>query len=349
MPEFKPRFTATGIGTLPYTDPAQAVDTVLAQLTEMPYWPQLPARSHLEDMNSQYAPALTPLLVVGEAGQVRANPATGREEALAGFYERLFSGQSAGFGLTEKEAAGFIAFLQRIGRAAPGEFPWVKGHVTGPCTLAASVTGWDGKALLYDDEVAEALARGLGAAAAAQVEQMAPLGRPVLIFFDEPFLSGFGSAFSPISRERVIELLGYSFEETRNRCQAQIGVHCCGNTDWAMIVESGTDVINLDSAGFGRHLLLYDQAVRDFYARGGVMAWGAVPTAYTGVETAEELWAALAGLLKELESWGLSRSMLADQALITPACGLGTRGQDEARTILQLTRQVSELARSQYV
>ena len=63
------------------------------------------------------------------------------------------------------------------------------------------------------------------------------------------------------------------------------------------------------------------------------MAWGAVPTAYTGVETAEELWAALAGLLKELESWGLSRRMLADQALITPACGLGTRGQDEARTI----------------
>ena len=90
MPEFKPRFTATGIGTLPYTDPAQAVDTVLAQLTEMPYWPQLPARSHLEDMNSQYAPALTPLLVVGEAGQVRANPAAGREEALAGFLRTAF-------------------------------------------------------------------------------------------------------------------------------------------------------------------------------------------------------------------------------------------------------------------
>lgn len=348
MPEFKPHFTATGIGTLPFIDPAQAVETVVAQLTEMPYWPQLPARSPREGMNSQYAPALTPLLVLDGAGEARANLEAGREEALAGFYERLFSGQSAGFGLTDQEAAGFIAFLERLGRAAPGEFPWVKGHVTGPCTLTASVTGWDGKALLYDDEVAEALARGLGAAAAAQVEQMAPLGRPALIFFDEPFLSGFGSAFSPVSRERVIELLGFSFEETRNRCDAKIGVHCCGNTDWAMIAESGTDVINLDSEGFGQHLLLYDRAVKDFYARGGVMAWGAVPTAYTGSETAEGLWAGLAGLLKELETWGLSRQVLADQALITPACGMGTRGEDEARTILQLTRQVSELARAEY-
>ena len=223
MPEFKPRFTATGIGTLPLHRPR-------------------PGGGHGAgpvDRNALLAPAAGPLPPGGHeqpvrpgpdspAGGGRGGPGAGqpgdrREEALAGFYERLFSGQSAGFGLTEKEAAGFIAFLQRIGRAAPGEFPWVKGHVTGPCTLAASVTGWDGKALLYDDEVAEALARGLGAAAAAQVEQMAPLGRPVLIFFDEPFLSGFGSAFSPISRERVIELLGYSFEETRNRCQAQIG------------------------------------------------------------------------------------------------------------------------------
>jgi hypothetical protein len=171
-----------------------------------------------------------------------------------------------------------------------------------------------------------------------------------MIFFDEPFLSGFGSAFSPISRQRVIELLGFSFEETRSRCPAVIGVHCCGNTDWAMIVDSGTDVLNLDSAGFGEHLLLYPKALAEFYARGGVIAWGAVPTldSFTGQETAEGLWADLSDLLAKVEAQGISRQVIADQALITPACGMGSRTPSETKEILKLTRRVSQMAREAY-
>lgn len=351
MPDtFAPHFTATGIGTLPLLDPREAVDAVCDRLGEMPYWPQLPQRAAIEDMNLQYARALRPLVAADlDQRSPLAHPGLGREEALAAFYERLLAGPEEDFGLLPEEAAGFFAFQEKVAAAGPGQYPWLKGHVTGPLTLAASVLGSDGKALLYDDEMAEAIAKGLGLAAAAQARQLAPLNRPLMIFFDEPFLSGYGSAFSPISRGKVIELLGLAAQETRERVPAVLGVHCCGNTDWGMLVEAGLDVLNLDSAGFGEHLLLYPEALRQLYARGGAVAWGAVPTiGYTGQETAQGLWAGLRGLLDKLVATGFDPATLARQALITPACGLGSLSRDKALAILDLTRQVADLARAQF-
>ena len=352
MPEkFAPCFAATGIGSLPHIDARAGVDLVLERLADgIPFWPQLPKRSPMEDMNLQYARALHPLVQAQpETRGLLAFSGMMREEALAGFYERLFSGDLSDFGLNAEEASGMFAFMEKLDSMASDAFPWIKGQVTGPLTLGASVLGLDGKALLYDDEIAEALARGLGAAGAAQATQLAPLGRKILFFVDEPFLSGYGSAFTPISRERVIELLSYTFEEIRSRSQAMIGVHCCGNTDWAILVEAGADVINLDSFGFGENLLLYPKEVKALLDRGGAVAWGAVPTSeFQGTETARELWAGLLSLLKGMEAKGIDRAVLAAQALVTPACGMGSMNEDQADRILQLTREVSELARREY-
>ncbi len=235
--------------------------------------------------------------------------------------------------------------------AAPaGAFPWVKGHVTGPLTLAGSVIGLDGKALLYDEEVAEAIARGLGAAAAAQAGQLAVLGRPVLVFIDEPFLSGYGSAFTPLPTERVLALLGATLEELHSRApEVPAGVHCCGNTDWGMLVEAGFEVINLDSHAYGEGLMLYPREVAALLARGGAIAWGAVPAgAFRGDETAQGLWERLAHYLKLLEERGVPGELLRRGGLVTPACGLGSLDEARAERILMLTAQVSELARAEY-
>jgi methionine synthase II (cobalamin-independent) len=284
------------------------------------------------------------------ARSLLAHPKLSREDALAQFYERLLAGPEEDFGLDPAEAAGFFAFLEAVQSAPRAYYPWVKGHVTGPLTLAAAALGADGKALLYDDEMADALARGLGAAAAAQIHQLEALGRPIMIFVDEPFLSGYGSAFTPLTRERAVALLAACLDECRQRASAVMGVHCCGNTDWAILIDAGFDVINLDSAGFGQHLLLYPEALKKFYARGGAVAWGAVPTiGYTGRETAAGLWGHLRGLLEQLAAMGLPRATLGAQALVSPACGLGSLEPEAACAILDLTRQVSELARREWV
>ena len=348
--DFAPNFTATGIGSVPHLDPDQVVKDICDRLTEMPYWPQLSRRAPIEDMNLMYARALSPLIKANiEKREVLAHPGLSREDALAAFYERLFSGSLESFGLHPDDASGFFSFLKLIKSADEGQYPWLKGHVTGPLTMCASVMGENGKAILYDDELAEAVARGLGVAAAAQAGQMAVLGRPLLMFIDEPFLSGFGSAFTPISREKVIELLGYSLEELRSRVSVQAGVHCCGNTDWAMLIEAGFDVINLDSPGYGQGLLLYPDAVKQLLARGGAVAWGAVPTLeFKGDETAEGLWAGLKELLEAFEAKGVAKEDLRRGSLVSPACGLGPLDEEKARRILELTAGVSRLAKEQY-
>ncbi|MCB2191522.1 MAG: hypothetical protein KQI62_08155 [Deltaproteobacteria bacterium] len=352
MPDnFKPNFTATGIGTLPHCDPKAAVSDVLTRLSDMPYWPQLPQRDPGEDMSPQYAPALAPILQAAPGSrEVSVFGGLSREEALAAFYERLFGGSLDSFALDQAMAAGYVAFLEAVEQAPADSFPWLKGHVTGPITMGLGVAGPDDKALLYDDEISEAIARGLGAAAAAQAQRLSATGRPVMIFFDEPALSGFGSAFTPVSRDKVLQLLSASFEEARNRADMVIGVHCCGNTDWSLLVDAGADVLNLDSEGFGQHLLLYPESVRTLLERGGAVAWGAVPTAeYKGNETAKGLWGSLHELLKGMEDKGLPHDLLASQALVTPACGMGTLTEDQSRAILDLTAQVSELAREHYI
>ncbi len=349
--DFHPHFMATGIGSLPHTDPEQAAADVLSRLDQMPYWPQLPHRAALEDMNLMFVRGLEPLVAGDEATRaLAAHPTCSREEALAGYYERILSPDLAQFKLAPQEAAGLYEFMAKVESAPAGSYPWLKGHVTGPITISGSVIGENGKALLYDDEAAEALARGLGISAAAQTEQLSVLGRPLMMFIDEPALSGFGSAFSPIAREKVIELLGACLEELRSRFPETVcGVHCCGNTDWAMLIESGFDVINLDSAGYGEHLLLYPEALEDLFARDGAVAWGAVPAGdFKGDETAEGLWNGLKALLENLEAKGIAKSTLANQALVTPACGLGTLNQAQARRILDLTAQVSRLAQENY-
>ena len=351
MPDsFKPKFLATGIGSLPHKDPAVAVNLVLERLVDMPYWPQLPNLGPREDMNQQYAPALTPLVSLEEGAKtIAAFGGLSREDALAGFFERLMGGDLDSFGLSKDNACGFFLFMEKVAAAPEGAFPWIKGHVTGPLTFAASVMGPDEKALLYDEEVADALARGLGVAGAAQVKQMEHLGRPAMMFIDEPFLSGYGSAFTPVSRDTVINLLSATMEELRARVDVVIGIHCCGNTDWGMLVDAGADVINLDSAGFGEHLLLYPEKVRELMERGGAVAWGTVPTSeFKGDETGRGLWDDLHGLLKALEDKGLPHDLLASQSLVTPACGMGSLDEAKAEAILDLTVGVSELAREEY-
>ena len=46
---------ATAVGSLPQTDPQEACSLILANLPDIPVWPQLPKRSFLENMYVQYS------------------------------------------------------------------------------------------------------------------------------------------------------------------------------------------------------------------------------------------------------------------------------------------------------
>ena len=56
--EFKPKFLATGIGSMPFDDPDYAVKISLSRINKAPFWPQLAKIDLNEQMEIQYSEGL---------------------------------------------------------------------------------------------------------------------------------------------------------------------------------------------------------------------------------------------------------------------------------------------------
>jgi hypothetical protein len=347
MPSFNP-LAATGIGSVPFTDPEEAVALILEYLPQVPFWPQMVRLGFLEEMNVQAARGLPALRVDEGARVVALDPRIPRDEALTQFYEAVLSGDLATFAFEAREAQGFFALLKAV---ASRKFPCpaLKGQMSGPVTLAGVIKDPAGKPILYDRELTQAVCQGLARKAAWQAARFRELGKAPVIFFDEPYLTGFGSAYLPISREEVMEILGQTLEETRQAADGPItlGVHCCGNTDWSILLENDIDILSFDSFNYFDSLLLYDKALQKFLARGGWLAWGLVPTGdELKEETTESLWQRFKEQVVRLAAeQKLNLKEVLSQALLTPACGMGYLSPDSARRVLAELKELSARGR----
>ncbi len=340
-----PALAATGIGSVPFTDNQEAVRLILENLTEIPYWPQMAQKGFQEDMVSQGAGGLPLILRDMDQRLVRVTDTVDRDTALTQFYEAALQEDLDKFSLSPEEASGFYSLMEALPALPAGAPAFVKGQVVGPVTFATIVKGMDGKAILFDYELIQAVTRGLALKAAWQAAKIRETGRQAVIFFDEPSLTGFGSAFMQISREEVISMLTEAITAAREPGNAFFGIHCCGNTDWSVLLDTPIDILSFDSYEFFENLKLYDKALKKFLDRGGYLAWGLVPTSPTApVETEEALWAKFTAQVEELAQFGIDKPFLLSQSLLTPACGLGYLAPEKARechlaTLASLSRR----------
>ncbi|MFI5355011.1 MAG: hypothetical protein ACHQX0_05315 [Desulfobaccales bacterium] len=340
-----PPLAATGIGSVPFTDPGETAALILETLPQVPYWPQMVRLGFAEEMTAQSARGLAALKLDAAARSVEVDSERPRDEALAEFYEAAWSGDLSPFAMAEDEAHGFYALLQAV---ADGKIPCraLKGQLAGPVTFAGMVKDREGKAMLFDRELTQAACLGLARKAAWQARKFRELGKDPVIFLDEPFLTGFGSAYLPISREEVLEIIGQTIDELRQAVEGPVavGMHCCGNTDWGLLLSAPIDILSFDSYGYFDSLRLYDKALAKFFARGGWLAWGLVPTgaAEFGQETADSLWPRFSQQVAQLaqdQKTGLKEIL--SRALLTPACGMGYLSPDEARRGFQVLADLS--------
>ena len=331
--------TATTIGSVPFVDAAQALDLSARVTPDLPAWPQMPKRRPREDMVLQVVDGLPLLEAVESEAAVRVRP-EGREVALTEFYEHFLAQDWDHFAIPSEAEEGLTAMLARA--AADQSFgpDFLKAQLTGPFSFGEAVRTPEGKTLISDPELADTVVKGLGAKAAWLAGKIRALGRTPLIFIDEPGLTGFGSAFSTLSRETVVNALNEIVEIVKSAGDAYVGIHICGNSDWGVITSCGVDVINFDAAGYLDHFLLYPKEIQAFFDRGGYVAWGIVPTLnFTGDETAEELAGTLTTGWRALADKGVDHNLILERALITPACGMGSRTVDEALRIYDLLEQ----------
>ncbi len=310
------------------------MDAVASYCPEIPFWPQLPKRSFYESMYVQCLERM-PALVI-DPPSASAYVDTGRTDGIEEFYENVANDNVDAFAISTESAPGFYALLERLPRMSEG-IKCVKGQVTGPFTLGIGLKDEKGKPIIYDSAYFDIMKKTLRMKAAWMIREIkrACPGTAVLLFFDEPALVSFGSAFVSVSAEMVSLL----FDEMREGLDAKVGVHVCGNTDWPLLLRTGIDVINYDAFNFMETLFYFERELAEFLARGGAIAPGIVPS------SGEALGAATADSLARLwHSWerllaGAGRQP--DQAVIvTTSCGLGTLSEAEAYRALELLKEL---------
>lgn len=315
-------FATTAIGSVPSLDPQNAV-TAMSGL-DIPAYPQMVKISPWEDMFLGALAGLPALVVDEEKQTVRAKRQS-RENDLADFYSKFMAGERDFLALPPQSSRGLDAFIAQAGRDKNYGPNFLKVQIIGPLTFGQMVLMEDEKSSLVDDpELLEATALALGGKAAWVANKVRSVGRTPVVFIDEPGLSSFGSAFSTLTKDTVIQTMGTAAETVRADGPTLIGCHICGNTDWAMIMETGIDIINFDAYEIMDLFSLYPKQLKAFLDKGGLVAWGIVPSLGFSLKIkADDLSCHLEEGLDKLDKKGVPKGLLASQSLITTACGLG--------------------------
>lgn len=330
----------TSIGSLPFVEVEQAIDAVMACCPEIPFWPQLPRRSFYEDMCVQYLER-TPALVVDPA-RATVYVDTRKTDGIERFYEEVYNDNVDAFGISEQAAPGFYALLERLPRMAD-RIRYVKGQLTGPFTLGIGLKDENGKPVIYDSAYFDIIKKALRMKAAWMIKTIKRVcpDKEVLLFFDEPALVSFGSAFVSVSSAVVTSL----FDEVREGLDALVGIHCCGNTDWSVLLRTGVDIISYDAFNFMETLFYFHRELSAFLARGGRIAPGIVPS--SGEALHEVSLADLARLWRSYEVHLSKVGSAPEQAtIVTTACGLGTLSEADAYRSLELLKRLPDVVES---
>jgi methionine synthase II (cobalamin-independent) len=306
---------ATGIGSLPHADAADAARFVLRCLPELPAAPQLPNRSVNEDMLSQWLRAL-PEVDVAADGHVAHRP------------ER--AGEPVSVAFDDDSHGGLLAFLDLVA-ALPTAPAAVKLQVTGPLTLGTALLRMGAPrdvAFQRAALVTGAWCRALGDLVRDRLPGVVPV-----VFLDEPALVQWASGEGPTHHDDAVDLLSGALASI----DGVSGVHVCGDGDVSVAAEAGPTILGVEvHPDTTRHTLPLGRHIEG----DGWVAWGAVPTSRPVGDSADPLWRRLVELWCDLTRLGIDPIALRSRALVTPECGLAGHGVSQAERVLTLTRAV---------
>jgi hypothetical protein len=353
---FKPKFLATGIGSMPLTDPERAVEVSLTRFPEAPFWPQLPKSDMNEQMEIQYSEGMPCARIDREKGRMFFDTSGDYSDAFASFYETYMkamdpaegNGDCSAMAIGPDFSKGIYGFERRLQRKS-GKLPFVKVQTTGPCSFALTIVDENKRAIYYNDEFRDVVIKALAMKCRWQIQKFLPYAEKVICFVDEPILSAFGSStYVSVKRDDIVAHLREVIEAI-HADNAVAGIHCCGNTEWSIPIDAGVDIVNFDAFGFGETIAMYPEAVKGHLQKGGALAWGIVPTS-TAIreQTVENLVSFFKRLIDSLASRGIDKQLIVEQSLITPSCGTGSMEPEDAEKVFAMTESLSKAMRARY-
>jgi methionine synthase II (cobalamin-independent) len=317
-----PAGAATGIGSLPGTDIAEAQRIVLGELPALPHLAELPARGPGADLIGRTGGLLVELPVELYAARWRIATRPGKDLRRAR-------------DLMERD-------LDQLAEQAEEYAGPVKVQAAGPFTLAASLELPIGGRLLRDPgavrDLTGSLAEGLRGHVAAVARRLPRAS--VLLQLDEPslpaVLAGRVPTESGFGTHRAVEsgVAGALLRGVIEAAGVPTVVHCCApDVPLDLIRTAGAVGVALD-LGLVTDLDPLGEAID---AGLGVLAGaapalppstGRAPTSAQVADRVRRLWDRL----------GFPRRRLAEQVVVTPACGLAGATPAYARAVLTACR-----------
>ncbi len=313
---------ATGVGSLPGTDPAEALRVVLGELPDFPHLPELPARGPGADLVGRSAALLVDLAVDLTPAGWRLVPRGGIDLRRA--QEMLSRDLDA---------------LHDVAGAYTGPF---KVQAAGPWTLAAGLERERGERAVVDPgarrDLGQSLAEGVAAHVAA-VSARVP-GARVVVQLDEPSLptvlqgglptaSGFGKLPAVAAPDAEAELAAVVAA-----VPAPVVVHCCASrAPLDLLRAAGAAALSFD-LGLVQDLDALGAAVES----GTHLFTGVVPGTDAPLPAPKATASRLRAWWREL---GFPADDLHAAVTLTPSCGLAGASPTYARAAMAHVREAA--------
>jgi len=344
---FTPKCLATAIGSLPHAKAEDAVRVVLNNIPDAPIWPQLPANGMNEQMEIQYSEGLPDVVIDHEKERMYIDTTDESFTAISAFMEKIAMDDVEAFAISPAFSKGIFAMEAAL-QASGIVRPFVKVQTTGPISFGLTIVDENKRAIYYNDLYKDAVVKGLAMKCRWQIRKFQPYAEKVICFIDEPILSAFGSStYVSVQRDDVVAVLQEMIETVHSE-GALAGIHCCGNTEWSILIDAGVDLVNFDAFDFGESIALYPQAVKAHLEAGRALAWGVVPTnsAKIHTQTVESLVAQFDKVVENLAKTGIDKELILNQAVITPSCGTGSLPVTDAEMVFDLLGKTSNTLRA---
>jgi methionine synthase II (cobalamin-independent) len=352
----KTKFLATAIGSMPFEDPEYAINVSLTNMPDAPIWPQLPRLGLNEQMEIQYSEGIPSAVIDYDKRRLYFDTSIDYSELFAEFYEKYMAacdpdegdGDCSSMAISPAFSKGIYA-LENALKKKNAKLPFVKVQTTGPCSFALTLVDENKRAIYYNDEFRDVIVKALAMKCRWQIQKFQPYAENIICFIDEPILSAFGSStYVSVNRDDVVTILNEVIEAV-HADNALAGIHCCGNTEWSILIDAGVDIVNFDAFEFGETIAMYADSVKAHLERGGMLAWGVVPTSkIIREQTVDSLEAQLEKVMDNLASKGISKTLITEQAIITPSCGTGSLERQDAERVFSLLGQLSKRMKEKY-
>ena len=326
-----PDASATGVGSMPGDEPARACAVIMDELPEFPYLPELPARGVGADMIGRTASLLLDLPVETTTRGWRFAAHPGRDQ---------------------RAAASFLSFdLDAAQEAAEGYSGPYKVSVCGPLTLAARIElSRSMNPALADPgalaDLTNSLAEGI-AAHVRGIRERIP-GATVVVQLDEPalpaVLAGRVPTASGLGTVAALDQIVASatLRSVLAATTAFTVLHCCApDYPFLLAKEVGAGAASFDLALVGRAGI---DAVAEIADAGLGLLVGAVPTDVGRTAAPRSPRETASAVVTMWRHTSLDTRLLAEQVVITPACGLAGLSPDAARAALKGCREAARIA-----